>query len=359
MILKKLKILHLESIAYDAGLVDRQLHKGNINFEKLLVDNKNDFENALHSFSPDIILSDHTLPGFSSAEALAIVQQKAPQVPFILVTENVLVEFAVDILTQGAKDYILKSDIQRLPAAVLAATEKAESISKKEKIQSELLQSCQQLRDLVSHLQETREEEKAAMAKEVHSELGQQLTALKLGISWLGLKLKDADAEMVNKVKTMEELINISQKTVKKIITELHPEILDRLGLINAIRWQNGEIGKDTNLEIDLTVPAGEIKTDSKVTIALFRIYQDALLNIIKHAKADTVTVTIQQQGNGIKMLIADDGTGFETDMLPAQSLGLFSMKERAAVLGGTFEIRSKPGEGTTVSVVIPTEGSR
>src|ERR1700730_10232157 len=120
----KIKILHLEDLPEDAELVEYELHKGNIKFEKRVVDNKEDYEKMLSDFNPDIILSDHSLPSFDSFQALAILKEKRLDIPFILVTATMSEEFAVDIMKKGADDYVLKDRLQRLPSALMNSIEK-------------------------------------------------------------------------------------------------------------------------------------------------------------------------------------------------------------------------------------------
>ena len=212
----KLKILHLEDSAIDAELVERALQKGGILFEKMVVDNENDFSDALNEFVPDIILSDHSLPSFDSTGALKHVKQKRLETPLILVTATVSEEFAVNILQQGAADYILKTNLSRLPSAVHKAIEKSSMIRESERAEEELKRSYVQIRKLASHLQNIREEERASMAREIHDELGQYLTALKLDVSWLILKLKGTDRSIIEKTKGMEKLLSTALITVKK-----------------------------------------------------------------------------------------------------------------------------------------------
>ena len=136
-----LKILHLEDIPTDAELVERELKKGNIVFEKMVVDTKEDFVNALKEFSPDIIISDHSLPAFNSMEALKIVKNTGIKVPFILVTATVSEEFAVNVMQSGACDYILKDRLQRLPNAVLHAMDMYKLEEERQKFHDEVIKS--------------------------------------------------------------------------------------------------------------------------------------------------------------------------------------------------------------------------
>jgi two-component system, NarL family, sensor histidine kinase UhpB len=350
-----LKILHLEDVSFDVEMVERELKKGNIIFEKLVVDNKVDFENALDNFLPDIILSDHSLPSFDSSGALELVKQKAPNTPFILVTATVSEEFAVNVLQRGASDYILKSNLKRLPSAVINAIEKSKMILDKAVAEQELKHSYEQVRKLASHLQDIREEERAFMAREIHDELGQQLTALKLDISWMILKLTGADDAIREKVQNMENMISVSLKTVKKLATELHPALLDKLGIIEAIKWQSREFEKRTNIKLELILPEEPVVLSTKTAIALFRIYQESLTNILRHAGAANVSCKLVVANDHVTFIIKDDGVGFDiTEIEKKQSLGLLGMKERTVMIGGKYEIISEPDHGTTVSVILP-----
>jgi len=350
----KLKILHLEDLPFDAELVERELKKGNLQFDILAVDNKDDFEKALADFDPDIILSDHSLPAFNSTAAIGIVKEKAPHVPVILVTATVSEEFAVNVLQEGASDYILKSNLKRLPSAVLGAIEKAKAIIAKNNAEKELVQSYEQLRSLASHLQHIREEERSAIAREVHDELGQQLTAIKLDISWLILKLGEAESVVKDKIDEMEKLVSVSLKTVKRIVTELHPAILEKLGIIEAIKWQSIEFEKRTGIKIQLSLTREEVTIQPKTSIALFRIYQESLTNIARHAGATNVSCSLQKWNEELFLIITDDGKGFDLNALREQSLGLLGMRERTVMVGGKYEISSEPGMGTRVLVIVP-----
>lgn len=352
---KTLKILHLEDTAADAELVERELKKGGIEFEKLVVDNRIAFENALDNFVPDIILSDHSLPSFDSAGAIALVKLKCPQTPVILVTATVSEEFAVNILQEGAADYILKSNLKRLPSSVQKAIEKSRMIRERQHAEEELKHSYLQIRRLASHLQNIREEERASMAREIHDELGQQLTALKLDVAWLTLKLKNAEAPIVEKIKGMEKLLSIALTTVKKLASELHPALLDKLGLIEAIRWQSNEFEKRTGIKIVLELPAELKGVSSKTNIALFRIYQEALTNVARHSGASNVSCSLKKQNDDLYFTITDDGKGFDVTITEQlHSLGLLGMRERSVMIGGKYQITSEPGKGTKVEAVLP-----
>jgi len=351
----KLKILHLEDSPFDAELVERELKKGKIVFEKIVVDNREAFEEALDNFIPDIILSDHSLPSFDSAGALEIVNQKCPETPVILVTATVSEEFAVNILQHGAADYILKTNLSRLPSAVLRAIEKSRMIREREHAETELKHSYLQIRRLASHLQNIREEERASMAREIHDELGQQLTSLKLDVNWLLLKLNGVEAQVVEKVSNMEKHLMNALVTVKKLASELHPALLDKLGLIEAIRWQSKEFEKRTGIKITLDLPDTLKEISTKTNIALFRIYQESLTNVARHSGATNVFCSLQPNNGDLLLTITDDGKGFDVAATEQQhSLGLLGMRERSVMIGGKYEITSEPGKGTKVLAILP-----
>ena len=352
---KKLKILHLEDTPFDVEMVERELRKGKIDFEKVVVDNKEGYELALRQFLPDIVLSDHSLPSFDSLGALGLLKEIAPDTPFILITATVSEEFAVNILLEGASDYILKTNMKRLCSAVTGAMEKSRMLRDKANSEDELVRSYQQVRKLASHLQDVREEERASMAREIHDELGQQLTALKLDIAWLSLKLKGGENDVIEKVSAMEKLLSTALITVKKIATELHPALLDKLGFVEAIKWQSREFEKRTGIKMALSLPQGLLDIPGKTSIALFRIFQECLTNISRHSQAANVSCVLRKNGDELSLTVTDDGKGFDVSAIEQmQSLGLLGMKERTVMIGGKYEVFSEPGKGTRVAVVLP-----
>jgi signal transduction histidine kinase len=240
---------------------------------------------------------------------------------------------------------------------VLSAIEKNMMADEKKLAEEQLIHSYQQLRKLASHLQDIREEERSSMAREIHDELGQQLTGLKLDCLWLSLKLNETDIaiEIKEKIKSMESLLSASLMTVKKIATELHPALLDKLGFLEAIKWQSQEFEKRTGTKIKLDLPADDIDIPNKTAIALFRIYQESLTNIARHSAAKNVVCSFQKINGELILNITDDGKGFDVSAIEQmQSLGLLGIKERTLMLEGKYEITSQPGKGTKVSVRFP-----
>lgn len=352
---KALRILHLEDLETDAELVDWELKKQKINFLKLVVDNKEDFVKNLEDFSPDIILSDHSLPSFDSFEALSLLRETGSTIPFILVTGTMSEEFAVEVMKLGISDYLLKNRLQRLPDAILKAIEKWELQRAKEKTDQDIMQMNRELRNLSAHLQNIREEERASIAREIHDELGQQLMRIKMDFIWLSSKIKDPDNEVKEKISGSIALVDETVGTIRRINTELRPRIIDDLGLFAALEWQANEFTKRTGISCNLKVDLTEPQFSKSLSIHIFRIYQEALTNVGKHAQAKEVNTELKFINGNMIMSIQDNGNGInEEKMKNERSFGLLGMKERAAMMDGLIGIQSSPGEGTTIELTIP-----
>jgi len=229
-------------------------------------------------------------------------------------------------------------------------------ISERKKAEALLDQSYQDIRQLASHLQDIREEERAGIAREIHDELGQQLTGLKMDLSWISKrKLVQDDNEVSQKVVTTMNLLDTTIKTVRRIATDLRPSILDDLGLIAAIEWQSQEFGRRSGISTDFSSTMYEFKYASAIAIGLFRICQESLTNVARHAAASKIRISLEEENENIQLTIRDNGEGFDTGKTGGKkTLGLLGMKERTLMMGGEFRIESLPGKGTTLIVTVP-----
>lgn len=220
----------------------------------------------------------------------------------------------------------------------------------------ELLQkSYNDIRQLASNLQTIREDERTTIAREIHDELGQQLTGLKMDIYWLSRKIKTTDDEIAGKLKESIQLINETVASVRKIATDLRPSILDDLGLVAALEWQGEEFEKRSGTRVLFINEAGDVTLKPDAISAIFRIYQELLTNVARHANASLVKVLLQKSGNSAFFYFTDNGDGFDPDSITQKkTLGLLGIKERTLLLGGTYEFKSKPGEGSETIISIP-----
>jgi PAS domain S-box-containing protein len=231
----------------------------------------------------------------------------------------------------------------------------ANDITGKVKVEQELKHSHKQLRELSSHLENIREEERKHISREIHDELGQQLTLLKLDLLQMSKKLKPEEQEMIEKMKQADQLLLETMRSVRKIATQLRPSILDNLGLVSALEWQSREFEKNFGIRCIFESLLEEPDFSTKQSNALFRIYQEALTNIARHAGATQVDAVLSQEEASIVLEIRDNGKGFRMEDMPdKKTLGLSGMRERALMIDGDFQMESAPGKGTYIQISIP-----
>jgi signal transduction histidine kinase len=188
----------------------------------------------------------------------------------------------------------------------------------------------------------------------MHDELGQTLTALKIDLSWLARRLQERQS-LLEKTASMGELIDEAIQTVKRIATELRPWVLDDLGLADAIEWQTQELGRRTDITFRFNAYPEQVIVDRDRSTAIFRICQEALTNVVRHADATRVSVSLKKGSSRISLRIRDNGKGVEeSQTLDPGALGLLGMRERARDWGGEVTITGAPGKGTLVVVGIP-----
>ena len=351
----EIRILLLEDDATDAGLVRFALTRGGLPFVLERVDNKPDFVEGLEKFAPNLILSDFSLPNFDGYSALAIAQKKCPNIPFIFVTGTLGEEVAIETMKQGATDYVLKHRLARLVPSVRRALREAALRADRQQAESRLRESHKQLRALSMHLQRVREEERIHIAREVHDELGQALTGMRLELTWLAGQLPHAQKALTARVKSLIERMDATIQTVRRIATELRPGLLDAVGLLAALEWQAQEFQAQTGIQCVVKAAVKKTIGNQQLNTAFFRIFQEALTNIIRHANASQVDVRLTEVGGQLVLEIKDNGRGIsEAEISSTKSIGLLGMQERAALLGGDVRLRGESGRGTTVRVRIP-----
>lgn len=230
-------------------------------------------------------------------------------------------------------------------------------ITQKIEAEKKLKQSLGQIRMLTGHLQEVREEERKNIARDIHDELGQQLTILKMDVAWIIKKLQNPDEILIAQLKGLLDTIDGTMKSVRRMCSELRPALLDDLGLIAAMEWQAREFEKNTGIIVELTLPAEALMLVPEIKTGLFRIFQESLTNIARHAQAREVKVNLQEEDKSLVLNIGDNGKGFDTSILNEKStLGILGMEERSLMMGGKYVIESEPGKGTTVKVTVPVK---
>lgn len=226
-------------------------------------------------------------------------------------------------------------------------------ITERKKAEKELLESHSQLRELASHLQKIREEERKYIAREIHDELGQLVTGLKMDISITKKKIEKQAPELGDKLTTIMEVTDEIIHTVRRIASELRPSILDDIGLDAALEWQAKEFEKRTGIKCIFFNEVKDIVVSMDVKSNLFRIFQESLTNILRHANATIVNASLINTGKALIFTIVDNGTGFNTDKA-SRTFGLLGMKERVIMINGIFELESEAGKGTKIEIKVP-----
>lgn len=230
-------------------------------------------------------------------------------------------------------------------------------ITETKKQVEEIERSREELTLLAAHLQTIREEERTRIAREIHDELGQQLTCLKMDASWINKKLVPKEKTIAEKLKGILLSIDDMVISVRRIAGDLRPGILDDLGLIDAIDWQCSEFQKRTGKSCQFDTTLTEIDLDDEIVTGIFRLYQEALTNIARHAKATQVKTSLEKNNKYLILTIQDNGKGFDTnESKNKKTLGLVGMKERVVRMGGELIIQSEIGKGTTIISKVPID---
>jgi signal transduction histidine kinase len=229
-------------------------------------------------------------------------------------------------------------------------------ISERKEAEIKLRNSLEQVRNLAGHLQSVREEERQMVSREIHDDIGQVLTALKIELTMIKNDLNSkAKKSIVESIDTMMNMIDGGVKNVRQLMIKLRPEILDNLSLVEALKWQCEEFNKKEKIECTFTSGVDELHYNNDVSLAIFRILQEALNNVRKHSQATTVSIKLEQTTENAVLTITDNGIGFNEPFGNGlKRFGLISMRERALLFGGKLEIVSGTGKGTNVILTIP-----
>lgn len=218
-----------------------------------------------------------------------------------------------------------------------------------------LRRSKEELRELAAGANQLREQEQRRIARELHDELAQALTGLKMDVAWIKDKLPEPSPAMVAKLKSMEALLDSTVAATRRISSDLRPMMLDDLGLVPATEWLVQNFIERTGIPCELAIASAELDLSDPLATTVYRLMQESLTNIAKHAKASSVEITLALNDGAIVMSVRDDGVGFSPqDPRKPNSYGLIGLRERVYLLGGTIHIDSAPGLGTTIDIHLP-----
>jgi PAS domain S-box-containing protein len=266
--------------------------------------------------------------------------------------------FENPILTKSGKEKIIawqNTILKDSSGKIIGILSSGMDITERKHTEEKLKKSQQNLRRLISHLQSVREEERTIIAQDIHDHLGQNLTALKMDLFWIEKRLPRNLKSIKEKIETMKVLIDSSFQIIKEISTRLRPSLLDDLGLIEAIKWQIEEFQNRTGIKCEFLTPLEDISLDKNQSIALFRIFQEILRNIARHAHATKVKVSFKKKDNNLELKVKDNGIGIPKEKInDPKSLGIIGMQERVDFLRGNLTIKGVKEKGTTIIINIP-----
>lgn len=352
---RSLKLLHLEDSEVDHELALAWLLRDGRRVQTLRVEDEAGFRAALEE-DWDAVLSDYNLPGFSGLAALEILQASGRLLPFVILSGEIGEDVAVQAMLQGASDYLLKSNLTRLAPALDRAIEANETRRARLAADQELAASRQQLSELAQHLQTSIEAERAAIAREIHDDVGGALTALKFDLAWLARH--SPDPALQQRVQSALEMAGTAIEASQRIMHNLRPAILEQ-GLVAALQWMGQRFEKRTGIECVFRTSHEHLNLPIGVPLVAYRVTQEALTNVSKHAQATRVAIDMSLARGVLSVEISDNGRGLAADDLAkARSFGLRGLRERAETVGGWVDV-SSGSNGTTVILSVPVSGTQ
>jgi signal transduction histidine kinase len=349
---RPVRLLHIEDSEPDHALAMAQLRRAGLLLAEERVETRADFEAAL-ARPWDLILSDYNLPGFSGLEALQMLRERDSLMPFILVSGEIGEDTAVEAMRNGASDYLLKNNLARLAPALEHAIAASETKQARLRTDRELQASRLRLSELAQHLQTSVENERHAIAREIHDDVGGSLTALKFDLDWIGRRttLPEVRLRVQSALDTVTHAIEASQR----IMHNLRPAILEQ-GLVPALQWMASRFEKRTGTQCAFRTSHDKLSLPTGVPLVAYRTAQEALTNISKHALATRVGMDLSMTGGVLSLEVSDNGRGLSAgDLAKAQSFGIRGLKERALTVGGWVDLSSGP-RGTTLILSVPIE---
>lgn len=312
------------------------------------------------------VLLDARMPGMDGFETARLIREReqSRHTPIIFLTgafEDVHSVFrgyeagAVDYIVKPLVPEILRSKISVFVELYNKNAVLIREIAERKRAEDHLRKSEENLRALAAHLQLVREEEWTRIAREIHDELGQSLTGLKMDLKWVANRLPADQQALAERAKAMSGLIDDTIVSVRRIASRLRPEVLDQLGLTAAVEWHAADFRRRTGIRCNLSLPADAPAVDRERSTAAFRILQELLTNVARHANATRIDIAMRAESGVLVLTVEDNGSGIEESAVSdPKSLGLLGMRERVLPFGGTVEIAGASGGGTKGVVSIP-----
>ena len=349
------KVLHLEDSDADHLLVKRALADSDLQFSIARADDKESLLASLSAQEFDIVLMDYRLPGFTAMDAWAELSKLSATPPCVIVSGAIGEAAAVAAIQSGITDYLHKGNLTELARVVLRALKLHQIEAERQRTADALQESERRISELARHLQSSLEQERAAISREIHDEIGGALAAIRLDIAWL--KRHSESPEILERAAAMQEMVAQALTATQRIMQNTRPAILDQ-GLVASVQWLTEahakRVGKRVNLNCNLE--KGDALDDG-ARLTAYRIVQESLTNVIKYAPEADVLIDIADGGDVLTVEISDNGPGFEITRLEKTSgFGIKGLSERAKNIGGWLDVSSTPGLGTSITLTLPLQ---
>ncbi len=345
-------ILHLEDSTADHQLVCRTLDKTGFSYSITRVETLGAFSELAASTAFDVILADYRLPGFTAVDAWLALQAGGDRPPFILLSGAIGEAAAVAAIQTGISDYLHKDNLSQLERVILRSLDVHRTRQAKEKADSDLALSEKRLSELTGHLQTAIDRERAAIAREIHDDIGGSLAAANLDLAWISRHVSDPGIHAHAKAAT--DMLQHALGASQRIMMNLRPSILDQ-GLFAAVQWLASNFEKRTGIKTVLRSNTEDLCPEKSVQLAAYRTAQEALTNVSKYAQCSLVQIEISDAEGFLTMEINDNGVGItEREMLKPNAFGIRGLHERAKTIGGWLDISTSSGAGTSVTLSVP-----
>ena len=407
-----LRIMFVEDNPLDTELTVRELERSGYELEWQRVDTEPEFTQRLAHDPPDLIISDHVMPQFSSSEALRCLHESGLTIPFIVVSQAIGEEEAVKLMRAGAADYLLKDRMARLGEAVHHALEErrlrsqyakaqrdlrqlnhelesriaertaelevangalARELSERKQIEDQLRQltgtleervrertqelamSSSRLRALATDLTIAEQRERRRLAMELHDYLAQMLVVTRMKVAQLQKQDHDEDVRTI--LQDVDQLLHQSLDYTRSLVSELTPQALYERGLGAALQWLGDQMSRQQILKVEVSLDVPKLQLPETDAVLLFHSIRELLFNVFKHGKTNQACVSMSHAQNVLSITVSDRGCGFDVSHLKddhSDRFGLLSIRERMIALGGGFDLQSVPGKGTVASLRLP-----
>ena len=345
-------ILHLEDSPVDHELATYALRKAEVQFSATRVQTLDEFRQQIAVAAVDVVLADYRLPGFTALDAWELVRVLNAPPPFVILSGAIGEEAAVDAMRRGISDYLLKDSMGKLAHVLFRAIEISQIRSDKLRADRELATSERRLAEFAAHLQTSIEQERAAIAREVHDDIGGALSAMRFDLAWI--ERHGQEQELLTHVASANEMLQHALGASQRIMMNLRPAILDQ-GLLPALQWLTQSFADRTGIRTLLRAEPDVLNLPKAIELVAYRTAQEALTNVSKHAQCTEVVIDVCATNSVLTLEVSDNGQGVQpADLQGPEAFGIKGLQERAKTVGGWLDVTRQESQGASIILTVP-----